>query len=180
MIRKAKPQDIGCVEKCYTELLLYEQEYGAFTAWKQGVYPTRATAEKGCADGMLYVMEQDGEICASMIAGQNQPKEYAQIKWKCCARPEEVFVLHLLCVRPSKAGSGIGKQMVQFAIEEGRRRRCRTIRLDTGAQNKPAAALYQKLGFVLAGTSEMAIGGVIAHSDHLFFERNLSDDVNFR
>lgn len=173
MIRKAVSQDIGQVEEVYTELLLYEQEHGAYTAWKLGVYPTRAVAEKSLAAGTLYVMEQDGEICASIIANQVQPEEYEGIRWKYRAQPNEVFVIHLLCVRPSKAGHGIGRSLVEFAVEEGRRLGCKTVRLDTGGQNKPAAALYTKLGFELAGTTSMAIGGVITHKNHLFFEKNI-------
>lgn len=153
MIRKAMSQDINQVEKSYIELLLHEQEHGAYTAWKLGVYPTRETAEKSFTDGTLYVMEQGREICASMIVNKVQSEEYGNIKWKYHVQPDEVLVLHLLCVRPSKAGGGIGKNMVQFAIEEGKRLNCRTIRLDTGAQNKPAAALYRKPGFELAGTT---------------------------
>lgn len=173
MIRKANLQDIDEVEKGYTELLLHEQEHGAYTVWKSGVYPTRETAEKSFTDGTLYVMEQDGEICASMIGNQLQPKEYRNIEWKYQVEPDEVFVVHLLCVRPSKAGCGIGKAMVQFAIEEGKRLNCRTLRLDTGAQNRPAAALYQKLGFELAGRAAMAIGGLIEHDNHLFYEKKI-------
>lgn len=173
MIRKAVLQDINQVENGYTELLLHEQEHGAYTAWQLGVYPTRETAEKAVRDGSLYVMERDGEICASIIANRTQPTAYSKIKWKSRAQVDEVFVIHLLCVRPSKAGMGIGKDMVQFAIEEGKKRNCRIIRLDTGEQNKPAIALYTKLGFELAGTAEMAIGGRIAHKNHLFFERVL-------
>lgn len=173
MIRKAMLQDIEQVEKGYEELLLYEQKHGAYTVWKLGVYPTRETAENSFLEDTLYVMEQDGEIYASMIGKQMQPEEYGMIKWRYCTRPDEVFVIHLLCVRPSKAGCGIGKAMVKFAIEEAKRLHCKVIRLDTGAQNKPAIALYKKLGFELAGTSSMTIGGFIAHDNHLFFERSI-------
>ncbi len=173
MIRKAILQDIEQVERGYEELLLYEQKHGAYTVWKLGIYPTRETAAKSLKEDTLYVMEQDGEIYASMIGKQIQPEEYSTIKWKYCAQPEEVFVIHLLCVRPSKAGCGIGKAMVRFAIEEAKRLHCKAIRLDTGTQNKPAVALYKKLGFELAGTSSMAIGGIIAHDNHLFFERSI-------
>lgn len=173
IIRKAIPQDIDQVERSYVELLLHEQEHGAYTAWKLGVYPTRETVEKSFTNGHLYVMEQDGEICASIILNQICPKEYDNIKWKYHAQSTEILVVHLLCVRPSKARCGIGKDMVQFAIREGIRLNCKTIRLDTGAQNKPAVELYQKLGFELAGTTAMNIGGLIAHNNHLFFEKNI-------
>lgn len=172
MIRKAVLQDIGQVAEGYREILLHEQEHGAYTVWKLGVYPTRKTAEESLERGALYVMEQEGEIWASMIVDRAQPEEYGRIKWNYPAGPDEILVLHLLCVRPSKAGRGIGGDMVRFVLEEGRRLGCKAVRLDTGEQNKPAVSLYKKLGFELAGTADMAIGGVIAHKNHLFFEKS--------
>lgn len=175
MIRKAASPDIDQIEKSYMELLEYEQHHTAYTVWKAGVYPTRETAKKSCQDGSLYVLEQNGEICASIILNQLQPKEYENIHWKYPAQPDRVLIIHLLCVRPSKAGQGIGKKLIQFAIEEGKRKNCTTVRLDTGAQNIPAATLYKKLGFELAGTSSMEIGGLIPHDAHLFFEKKITD-----
>lgn len=173
MIRKATLQDIDQVEKSYIELQLYEQEHGAYTVWELGVYPTRETAKKSLEAGTLYVMEQKGEICASIIVDQIQPEEYTKIKWNYPATSQELLVIHLLCVRPSKAGCGIGKELVQFVINKGKHQNCRTIRLDTGAQNKPAIVLYKKLGFELAASSNMAVGGLIAHDNHLFFEKRI-------
>lgn len=170
MIRKAVSQDVEQIENTYTEVLLHEKEHGAYTVWKTGVYPTRSTAEKALSEDALYVMEQEGEIYASIIADSVQPKEYSRIDWKYHAEPKEVLVIHLLCVRPSKAGHGIGKDMVQFIIEMAKSMNCKSVRLDTGSQNKPAIALYTKLGFELAGTGTMSIGGLISHENHLFFE----------
>lgn len=178
MIRSAKLTDIDEVEKSYTELLLYEKENGAYTVWQLGVYPTRQTAENALSSGSLYVMEQSGEIYASMIVNQTSPEEYGNIQWKCRALSSEVLVLHLLCVRPSKLGQGIGQEMVRFAAEECKRRHCKTLRLDTGKQNIPAVSLYKKLGFELAGTAPMCIGGKIAHNDHLFFEKTITGEDN--
>lgn len=173
MIRKAVAQDIEQVENGYVELLLHEKEHGAYTVWQLGVYPTRETAEKALAEDSLYVMEEDGEIYASIIANGVQPREYSQIDWKYGVEPEEVLVVHLLCVRPSKSGRGVGKSMVQFILEKAGSMNCKAVRLDTGSQNTPAVALYTKLGFELAGTTTMAIGGVIPHNNHLFFERKI-------
>lgn len=174
MIRKATKQDIDQVEKGYTEFLLYEQEHGAHTAWKLGVYPTRANAIKDLADGSLYVLEQDGEICASIVVNRDQPEEYKNVKWKYPALPEEILVIHRLCVRPSMSRRGIGRAMVRFAAEEGERQKCKAIRLDTGAQNTPAFSLYEKMGYELTQTASIALGGVIAHDGHRFYEKPLS------
>ena len=170
MIRQAKLADVDEVEKCYTEVLLYEQTHTAYTVWQLGIYPTRKTAEAALSDGSLYVMEKSGKICASMIINHYAPEEYDSIKWKCSTKPSEVLIIHLLCVRPSEAGQGIGKEMVKFAIEEAKRRNCKVVRLDTGSQNIPAKTLYTNLGFKLIGTTSMAIGGKIPHKNHLFFE----------
>lgn len=170
MVRNAVINDINGVEKNYIELLNYEKEHGAFTVWEMGVYPTRETAEKALSTGSLYVIEQKGEICASMILNQIQPEEYNKIKWKYDVKQKETAVVHLLCVSPLKKGCGYGTEMIKFAVQKGRKLNCKAIRLDTGLQNKPAIALYTKLGFELAGTANMAIGGVIEHSNHLFFE----------
>ncbi|MDE6053320.1 MAG: GNAT family N-acetyltransferase [Lachnospiraceae bacterium] len=173
MIRKAVSQDIDQIENSYTELLLYEMEHGAYTVWQLGVYPTRSTAEKALFEDTLYVMEEDGEICASIIANKVQPEEYERVCWKYQAGPDEVLVIYLLCVRPSKAGHGIGSELVQFVIKKAKSMNCKSVRLDTGSQNKPAVALYTKLGFELAGTGTMAIGGVISHRNHLFYEKKV-------
>lgn len=170
MIRKATEADLDDVNDGYEELLYYEREHGAYTVWELGVYPTQESAKKSLDEGGLYVLEEDGRIAASITVNQTQPSEYAQITWGCDANPDEVMVIHLLCVRPSKAHCGIGTRMVQFIIEKARLQGCKAVRLDTGAQNIPAKSLYTKIGFQLAGTAFMAIGGKIPHKGHLFFE----------
>ena len=170
MIRKATENDIPRVEAGYLEHLRHEQTHTAYTVWKEGVYPTKQTALDALAEGSLYVMEGPGEVLASVIADRKQPAAYADIEWSCPADPEDVLVIHLLCVPPSLAGRGAGSRIVRFLIEEARAQGYKTVRLDTGGQNIPAASLYRKLGFRLAGTGGFAVGGVISHANHLFFE----------
>ncbi|MBQ9673013.1 MAG: GNAT family N-acetyltransferase [Ruminococcus sp.] len=78
-------------------------------------------------------------------------------------------------MRPDKSKGGLGRKMINFAIEEGKKRNCKTIRLDTGGQNIPARNLYEKMGFTVAGTNNMSIGGLIPHNNHLFYEIKLMD-----
>lgn len=170
MIRQAKQKDIDGVELNYITLILRDKEQGPYTVFEIGVYPTRATAQNALEEGSLYVAEQDDEICASIIINQAQPAEYGKIHWPCAAKPEEVLVIHLLCVKPTKARQGLGKQLVQFAQEEAKRRGCKAVRLDTGKQNIPAVSLYQKMGFAIAGSTYMQVGGAMPHEGHLFLE----------
>ena len=80
-------------------------------------------------------------------------------------------VIHLLMVRPSAAGKGIGSLIENDAMELAKQQACVAVRLDTGEQNVPAASLYKKLGFHLVSTSQMKVGGMISHNRHLFFEK---------
>ena len=176
MIRKAVEKDIDAVERHYAELFAFEREHGSRTNWKEGVYPARNVAEKGVAEGWLYVLEEEGELCASMLLNHVQLDVYDSIPWRYAADPERVLVIHTLCVPPSKAGRGAGKRMVRFALEEAARRDCDVLRLDTWEHNAPAENLYRGLGFRLAGRAETLFAGHI--SEYLIFlEKRIDKDI---
>ena len=172
MIRRAVTADIDAVERHYTELLAFESEHGSRTNWKSGVYPTRRVAEKGVEDGSLFVLEEEGELCASMLLNHVQPEVYASIPWQYPAEAEKVLVIHTLCVPPSCAGKGIGTRMVRFAEKEAGARECQVLRLDTWEHNAPAASLYRRLGFRYAGIAAVMFEGCIAEN-LIFFEKEI-------
>ncbi|WP_295639950.1 GNAT family N-acetyltransferase [uncultured Mailhella sp.] len=172
MIRRGMKRDIDAVERHYEELFTFEEKRGSRTNWKRGVYPTRSVAEKGVEDGTLYVMEEDGKLCASMILNQVQLESYASIPWLYPAEPDKVLVIHTLCVPPSQAGRGVGSGMVRFALEEGARRGCEVMRLDTWENNEPAANMYRRLGFRYAGKSAVLFADAISEN-LIFLERRI-------
>ena len=173
MLRQATDADLNQVEEGYQKHFLHEKEHGAFTVFQEGVYPTRADAAKALSKGALHVHDEDGNILGSIIVDRNQPDEYETIDWPSRAPAEKVMVIHLVMVCPEAAGKGIGSSLVKYAMERARHQSCEVVRLDTGAQNIPAASLYKKLGFQLAETGTMKVGGVISHTGHLFFEKTL-------
>ena len=109
-----------------------------------------------------------GGICASMILNHEQPPCYLGADWRVPAAPENVLVLHTLCVDPSCAGRGIGREMVRFALSRARETGMRAVRLDTYEGNAPARALYAGLGFRLAGRADVLHEGVIPETLVLF------------
>ena len=169
MIRKALEKDVPAAAANYRELLTYEKENGTNSKWVLDLYPTRETAEKAWQAGTLYVLEEDGEICGSVILNQLQPAEYGPAPWHIPAAPEEVLVIHTLCIPPSRAGHGYGKQFVQFALALAAQQGCKAVRLDTWAGNKPAAALYTKMGFAYVGRANVLLQGVIPE-EQIFFD----------
>jgi GNAT superfamily N-acetyltransferase len=56
-------------------------------------------------------------------------------------------------VDPALHGSGIGREMMQFAIEKARRRGCYKLALSSNARRKRAHAFYESLGFERHGYS---------------------------
>ena len=173
MIRKATFDDIELIEDTYNEHFKHEMKHGAFTVFKKGIYPTRKDAEKAINVGTLYVYEENNGIAGSMIVDKVQPAEYTKIIWEQTFANDEVMVIHLLMVRPSKAGQGIATSLVRYAMELAGNSSCKALRLDTGSQNIPALSLYKKLGFQIAATASMNVGSAIEHHGHLFLEKVL-------
>ena len=169
MIRKACAGDVDVAAQIYEALFDQEDAGQSATNWQRGVYPTRTTAQQAQENGWLYVMEDEaGEICASMILNHEQPACYQEAAWSVPAAPAKVLVLHTLCVDPSCAGRGLGKEMVRFLLEHAREIGMHAIRLDTWKGNAPARSLYEGLGFRLAGYADVMHEGVIPETLVLF------------
>lgn len=172
MIRKAEKEDIAAVAIGYLELFAYEAKYGSRTNWIPGLYPSESTARMAWKDETLYVLEEDGVICGSMILNRIQPPEYRAVDWRYAAEPTEVLMLHTLCIPPSQKGKGYGRQCIEFAMRHAAQIGCKAVRLDTWAENHPAAALYKKAGLRFAGTAPMLLQGA-TYEQQVFFEREV-------
>lgn len=161
MIRKAEKTDIAAIADTYTELLTYEQQHQNHSNWKPGVYPTIAVPERQVPTGAMYVLEENGEVCASMVLNHEQAEEYAEIDWQYPGDHETVLVIHTLCVPPSKSGHGYGRKMVEYAKAFAAETGCSAIRIDTFAHNEPAKKLYLQNGFRIAGYGRILLQGLI-------------------
>ncbi|TGK80211.1 GNAT family N-acetyltransferase [Leptospira montravelensis] len=83
----------------------------------------------------------------------NAPKVMARgLKTESIIQPPKSGCLYLghIAVLETERNKGIAKQMIEFMISNNQK--YKTISLDVSAENKPAIALYQKLGFVIKDT----------------------------
>lgn len=174
MIRQAVLDDAAKIAETYDELLIYEKEKGCFSNWVLGVYPTIKVPESKIPLGTMYVLEEDGKICGSMVLNKEQAEVYRQIKWKYPANDDEVLVVHTLCIPPSKAGRGYGRQMAEYAKKFAKKQGCKVMRIDTYVHNEPAKGLYTKCGFRLAGTAKCLHEGLI-EEELAFLELDLGE-----
>lgn len=162
LFRPAAESDLDAIERHYTELLTHEAETGRSTTnWSLGVYPTRQTAAAALAAGTLWVLAREGKPVASVILNHHQDDFYATIGWQYPAPPEQVLVVHTLCIPPRYAGQGLGRECVSRIKQQAAAMGCAVIRLDTWAGNVPAVTLYQKNGFSLCGRAQVLFQGKI-------------------
>lgn len=171
MIRIATEHDLTQVDDIYNELLDHEAETVSYTNWKKGLYPTLTYAQKALEQGTLFVGEEKGVLYGCVILNQIQPPEYANVHWNIQTKPEEVMVIHTLCIRPSWKGKGKGNMLVKFCEEYARANGWPVIRLDTYEGNIPACHLYQSIGYSYAGTTKFHFQKVIWENLKCFDKR---------
>ena len=161
MIRFAAAADIPGIAAIYDAILTREERGPVYTNWQRGTYPTADTAREALTAGTLYVLEEGGVIAGVVNLNGIQLPEYADVSWSIPAAPEEVAVIHTLCIHPARAGRGLARQMVAFCEEEARRQGKTVMRLDTWEGNEPANRMYPTLGYRLAGAAEFFFQGFI-------------------
>lgn len=134
-IRKSfKPGDFGSVIKLHG--VLYGQEYGldhtfeGHVAAGIGEFAKQFDSNKD----LFVVAEDDGQIVGS-IAINGLPDQTAQLRW---------FLLH-----PSIRGAGLGKRLLNEALDFCRARRFKSVSLWTISDLKAAAHLYREVGFTV-------------------------------
>ena len=64
---------------------------------------------------------------------------------------DPVFWLHLICVSPSARGAGIGETLLKDFVQLSSKMGYRKARLTVATNNRPAAHLYEKLGWRIEG-----------------------------
>jgi ribosomal protein S18 acetylase RimI-like enzyme len=84
------------------------------------------------AAGRIVVIEASGRVDGYMIA------------W-----PEtDAYFIDNIAVEPARQGGGLGRQLIDHAVEEGRRLRLPAVRLYTNAAMTENLLMYAHLGFI--------------------------------
>ena len=172
MIRQATEKDIDAIAATYEELFDREDAEGTTTNWRRGDYPTRKVPEEFVPKGAMWVLEDEGRICASMLLNHAQGPGYDTADWEVPARDDQVLVIHTLVVSPSAARKGYGSQRLAFAEDWGRENGCVSCRIDTWIDNEPAKAFYLRHGYRISGSAHVLHWGVI-DEEQVFLEKKL-------
>ncbi|MDQ3484191.1 MAG: GNAT family N-acetyltransferase [Actinomycetota bacterium] len=103
-----------------------------------------------------------------IVAGYVQLKQTSSVP-----SHEHVLLINGLAVHPDHQRSGIGRRLVEAAVEEARRRGVRKLSLRVLGPNTTARRLYETLDFVVEGTlrEEFLLDGT--YVDDVFMARRL-------
>jgi GNAT superfamily N-acetyltransferase len=117
--------------------------------WMWGEYPSQEILEEDVSLGRLYKAEVDGQTAAVFAVCVGQGPEYADVPWHYGVNPA---CLHRVAVRPGRVRRGVGRAILAFARDEGRRLNCDCFRVDTYARNERALRLFASETVREAGT----------------------------
>ena len=90
---------------------------------------------------------------------QKYPEEaYHHSTWAFNSDYSDILVIHTLAVHPDYQKCGVGKELINFAIQYGKEENMKSIRLDVFEKNIPAINLYEKSGFHYVDTVDLGLG----------------------
>ena len=145
IFRKAAKEEFYKIRSLYWNLIDREQDDPSFPHWKKGIHPSDEMIQDSIDKGNLYVLVDDGEIVACVIANDEKVEGYADAPWQIDS--DDVIVLHVLAVHPNHRGKGLARKLVENVIEQERKAGKKALRLDVIKNNTTAEKLYQKLDF---------------------------------
>jgi GNAT superfamily N-acetyltransferase len=96
----------------------------------------------------LLIARPDAEYLLASAAGRREPGGVCQLRYRHSLwTASEDCWLEDLFVDESQRRGGLGEALVGAAIERARTRGCGRIELDVSESNRPAWALYERMGF---------------------------------
>ena len=87
-----------------------------YARWKMGLHPTREAIRDYIREGAMVLLMDGVRMMGAMAVTLYQGEDYHAIAWGVDAADDDVAVLHLLGVRPSARGRGVGAQLVRGAL----------------------------------------------------------------
>jgi ribosomal protein S18 acetylase RimI-like enzyme len=89
---------------------------------------------------------------------------------------QHVKMINGLAVDPDHQGAGVGRTLIEAAVERARQQGARKVSLRVLGDNAIARRLYERCGFVVEGVlkGEFLLEG--RYSDDIFMARHLTDD----
>lgn len=147
VLRQASLHNLDEVEEFYGQVS-DDMEHAEYSSkWKRGVYPSRSMLERHIGEGALFLAECQEGIAGSLVLNHEHAGGYEGAPWQVDAKPDEVFVAHIVAIATKLQGKGLGVSLMRQAADLCRGLGGRAVRLDVIDGNVPAMRMYEKAGF---------------------------------
>lgn len=167
-----RTDDFETVRSKYIEIIEKTPGIREHACWIYGWHPSDASL-KAYVDDREMCLLMDGDRVAGLVAiVLHQDADYEPVAWAEPLPNDEAAVLHLLAVCPDYRGKGVGRILVEKAVEQVRKSGKKAVRLDTLKSNLPAQRLYESTGFSFRGTRHAQAEGTVWF-DFYYYEKVL-------
>lgn len=116
--------------------------------WNEN-YPTIEHVIADIVAENVYLGMDNGTLLGVISIDANQSPEYSQIPWQ--HTNGKILVVHRLAVSPTAQKKGIGRQLMDFALDKAIKEGYTSIRLDAYSQNERTLRFYEKRGYQKRG-----------------------------
>ena len=146
-------------------LALYKSQLGReFCPWDEE-YPSYETIDYDFSRDAVFVMKMDGRIVAAVSLEEDEAVDRLDC-WDPNMQP--VGELARVAVLPQEQSKGLGRIMLQFGMDELKRRGYKGIHMLVNKYNTKAIRCYAVFGFRVVGEC------YLYEQDYLCYERELA------
>mgnify|MGYP000246614994 CR=1 FL=1 len=81
LFKKVNLEDFYRIRQFYWDLIDEMSDQNDKIGWKKGIYPTDSFLQESLDRGELFVLEEEGQLCASVILNSVCNEGYAGVPW---------------------------------------------------------------------------------------------------
>lgn len=141
--KKAKSTDLLAIFKLLQAVVTDLRAKGIHQ-WND-TYPTLNHVEDDIRTGALYIGVMTGKMVGVICLDENQSPEYETIPWQ--FKDGKIMVVHRLAVSPDFQKQGIGKALMDFALNHAIANNYAAIRLDAYSKNERTLNFYRNRNY---------------------------------
>lgn len=125
--------------------------------WQNG-YPSREVIEEDIRNGISYLAEEDGEICATFVLLSDGEPTYDKIyegRWN---TDGDYIALHRVAIAVKHRGRGLAEKILHYSADFAKNKGINDLRIDTHRGNVVMRRMLEKNGFSYRGIIHLKNG----------------------
>lgn len=104
LFKKVNLEDFYRIRQFYWDLIDEMSDQNDKIGWKKGIYPTDFFLQESLDRGELFVLEEEGQLCASVILNSVCNEGYAGVPWNIECDVDEILSRQKTCFMRTLAG----------------------------------------------------------------------------